>query len=217
MPLIAEQLSALRGDRCLFAGLSFSLSAGELLHITGPNGRGKTTLLRGIAGLGRLDAGQLRWEQAEPAAKFAQQLEADGKVSSLWLGHHNGINAVLTPTEQLRYEQQLYGLYQRDESEEEIDQALVELGLLAVAENPCSSLSAGQQRRVALCRLRLRKARLWLLDEPYVSLDTAGRDWLDACLQQHLSIGGMVILTSHHALSLNQVTTRSLALEAPAC
>lgn len=188
--LQAHALYCERDDRELFADLSFSVRNGDLLQLAGPNGAGKTTLLRLLAGLNHDYEGDVLW-QGEALThvypEFARQ--------RLYLGHLSAVKKSLTPLENLRWL-----MASDDVNEDELWQALDEAGLAGYEETPCQHLSAGQQRRVALARLCITRTALWILDEPFTALDKAGVAWLEQKLQQQVSRGGAVIITSHHAL-----------------
>ena len=191
--LKAEQLFCERDDRVLFRELSFSARAGEVIQIKGSNGSGKTTLLRVICGLNDNYHGALKW--------FNEPIEdnQDGFYSSLiYLGHQVGVNKVLTPVENLRWS---VGLRENVTSES-IYQALAEIGLRGFEDSQCFSLSAGQQQRVSLSKLLLGTAIIWILDEPFTTLDVDGVQLLEKLLGDHARKGGVALVTTHHELSL---------------
>ena len=179
-----------RGDRLLFAGLDETLAAGELLWLRGGNGRGKTSLLRLVAGLSAPERGQILWGDA-PArgnARFAAEL--------VYIAHTNALKDDLTAAESLAFLARVHG---RDASAPAIRAALARLGLAGRERTPTRSLSQGLRRRVALARLALETApSLWVLDEPFDALDVAGTAVLHALLAAHRARGGSVLLTSHH-------------------
>ena len=188
--LEARALYCERDDRILFADLSLTIRSGELLQLAGPNGAGKTTLLRLLAGLNRDYEGELLWQRkavADCYAEYARQ--------RLYMGHLAAIKKSLTPLENLRWL-----TAQDDASEDSLWQALEAVSLAGYEYTPCMQLSAGQQRRVALARLWISQAPLWILDEPFTALDKDGVRWLEQQLQQHVATGGAVAITSHHAL-----------------
>ena len=191
--LKAEQLFCERDDRVLFRELSFSARAGEVIQIKGSNGSGKTTLLRVICGLNDNYHGTLKW--------FNEPIEdnQDGFYSSLiYLGHQVGVNKVLTPVENLRWS---VGLRENVTSEA-IYKALAEIGLRGFEDSQCFSLSAGQQQRVSLSKLLLGTAIIWILDEPFTTLDVDGVQLLEKLLGDHSRKGGVALVTTHHELSL---------------
>lgn len=190
-----DNISCQRGNRLLLAGVSARLEPGAALKLSGPNGIGKSSLLNVLIGLAEPEAGRVLWDDCELAevADFNQQL--------CFIGHQPGVSAKLSALDNLRY----YCAAQLQlDSEGLAEEALQRLGILEFADRLVGELSAGQQRRVALARLILSKAKLWVLDEPYASLDTAGQALLNTLLQQHLATGGMLVLTAHHAINLGE-------------
>ncbi|VEB96086.1 Cytochrome c biogenesis ATP-binding export protein CcmA [Cedecea lapagei] len=187
--LEARQLTCQRDERTLFNALSFSVEPGEMVQVAGKNGAGKTTLLRILAGLSQPDEGEVFWHN-QPLRRQRDNFHGD----LLWIGHQPGIKAVLTSFENLTF-------FHADAAEQQRWAALEQTGLLGFEDLPVNQLSAGQQRRAALARLWLSSAKLWLLDEPFTALDTAGIERLTLRLQQHADAGGTVILTSHQPLS----------------
>ncbi len=196
-------LACERDWRMLFEGLDVQVQAGEMLQISGPNGSGKTSLLRLLAGLMQPTAGEVRLA-GEPLSKQKDELAR----KLLWLGHAPGIKALLSPEENLLW---LCALHQPS-SREAIWQALAAVGLRGYEDQPCYSLSAGQQRRVALARLYLPAPVLWILDEPFTALDKQGVAQLEAHLVAHCEQGGTVLLTTHHQLTVKPVQYRELDL-----
>ena len=190
--LAARDLIARRGGRPVFAGLSFSLSSGGALRLAGRNGGGKTTLLRILAGLGRAEAGTVEWN-GEPVA---DDCEAHAMRVG-WLGHADALKVALTARENLESALRVAG-----RPTDGVPAALQALGLTRLAELPAGWLSSGQRRRVALARVLASGARLWLLDEPTVGLDTASVAALEGAIADHRSAGGMVIAATHTALDL---------------
>jgi heme exporter protein A len=183
-----------RGDRHLLRGLSFSLPQGQALQLLWPNGTGKTSLLRCIAGFLHAEEGEVRW-QGKPVREDRDAFHWE----LAYFGHDAALKADLTAFENLRYS---CGVRQRL-SEANLRVALADVGLNGIdPRQPARSLSAGQQRRVALARLSLWGAKLWLLDEPASNLDAAGQQVLERLLKSHLEAGGAAILATHHALLL---------------
>ena len=199
--LTANALCCERDDRILFRHLSFELGEGEVLQVQGSNGSGKTTLLRILCGLNEGYQGAIRWYGeaiADQAENFFESL--------LYIGHRVGVNKVLTPLENLRWSCSL----QQQVSDGAILAALAEFGLRGFEESQCFTLSAGQQQRVALARLLINPARLWILDEPFTTLDSDGVAQLENLLRQHAQSGGSVLVTTHHKLSLSPLEILSL-------
>jgi heme exporter protein A len=192
--LTATGLACVRGERPLFSGLDFELAAGEWLRVKGENGTGKTSLLRILVGLAQPVAGEVRWRGED-----VRQNGDPYRRELLYLGHHGAVKEELTPLENL---QLAAGLDGGELSDAEAMAALGRFGLRGREELPVRFLSAGQKRRVLLARLVTRKATLWILDEPFTSLDTKAVDMLSAVIGEHLAGGGMAILTSHQSVPL---------------
>jgi heme exporter protein A len=183
-----HDLACRRGERLVFAGLSFRVAAGGALLLRGPNGSGKSSLLRCMAGLLTPIAGTETWDD-RPIA-----LDVDAHRSRLrYLGHQDAVKPALTVLENLVLWQQLHGL--RDAAA--IRRALAGLGLDRLAELPARLLSAGQRRRVALARLLAAPASLWLLDEPTTALDDDGVERFARMVGDHRAGGGLLVLSSH--------------------
>ncbi len=179
-----------RGDRLLFAGLDETLAAGELLWLRGGNGRGKTSLLRLVAGLAAPEHGRILWDDAPTRGNeaFARQL--------VYVAHANALKDDLTALESLAFLARIHG---REHASAPLRAALARLGLAGRERTPVRSLSQGLRRRVALARLALETTpSLWVLDEPFDALDVAGTATLHALLAAHRARGGSVLLTSHH-------------------
>jgi len=181
-----------RDERELFSGVAFSIGPGDVLQIEGPNGSGKTTLLRLLCGLSQQFEGEMRWcGEWLPRARIAFQ------SNLFYLGHAPAVKALLSPRENLMWSS---GGEVHDSAE--VFAALEKVGLYGFEDVPCFNLSAGQQRRVALARLYLSRARLWILDEPFTAIDKSGVAELELHITRHAQRGGAVILTTHHALVL---------------
>lgn len=187
--LEARELACLRGERVVFAGLSFALDAGGALLLTGANGAGKSSLLRLLAGLLAPAEGTLLWQGEDALADRAAHARR-----LRYVGHGDALKPALTARENLGFFARLQG--------GEVDAALDALGLSALAELPARVLSAGQKRRLGLARLALAPAPLWLLDEPTTGLDAASVERLGALLARHRAAGGMVVAATHLPLPL---------------
>ncbi len=205
--LSTHQLSCIRGDRTLFADLSFTLSSGQLLHVKGPNGSGKTTLLRTVCGLFQPQHGSIQWNKTD-----IKSLDEDYRSQLLYLGHQNGIKDDLSAVENLVLVSRLEGT---DLNAKQIEQALDKMGLVGFEDLPTKMLSQGQKRRVALARLLVSASPLWVLDEPFVSLDVDAIDFLQSVIAEKIKNGGMVLLTTHQHISLASGEIRELNLGSP--
>jgi heme exporter protein A len=189
--LTAKNLMCVRDDRVLFENLNFSLTSGELLQIEGHNGSGKTSLLRILCGLALPAEGEIHWNDQN-----IEQIRYEYHADLTYLGHAHGVKGELTPLENLRIAQTLSA----NPLETDLELALQKVGLRGFEDVFSRTLSAGQQRRVSLARLLISKTALWILDEPFTSLDKKGIQYVEELLDHHLNEGGMVILTSHHTV-----------------
>lgn len=193
-PLLqAVNLQCERDGRMLFRDLSFSVAAGTLTRIQGPNGTGKTTLLRILASLNDSYSGAILW-RGQPRARRREEFLRN----LLYIGHRPGIKPLLTPLENLRA--LMAGRRQTDD--ETLRKALQGTGLAGFEDVPSRQLSAGQQRRVALARLLISEEPLWVLDEAFTAIDHAGVAAMEALLVQRARRGGAVVVTTHHDLQL---------------
>lgn len=194
IPLLeARALFCERDDRVLFAGLDFSVNAGDLMQVQGSNGSGKTTLLRILCGLNTSYEGEILWQGDDIFDK------REHFQSSLhYIGHRAGVNKILTARENLRWSAALHCTV----SDADIDNALARVGLKGYAHVVCRNMSAGQQQRVSLAGLLLSPAQLWVLDEPFTTLDVHGVKMLENLLAEHVSEGGAVMVTTHHQLDV---------------
>ena len=186
--LRGENLECVRNDIILFSGLSVAVNDGEVLQVKGPNGCGKTSLLRILCGLAIPNEGAVYWNDRDIREYNGEYVE---HIS--YVGHQNGTKKELTPSENLRVSTALSYLSNGTTPE----QALEQFGLYGYEDTPVGKLSSGQQRRVALSRLLLTRANLWILDEPFTSVDDAG---------------GMLILVSHEPVQIPGVSIRELIL-----
>lgn len=188
-------LSCARGNRVLFSGVSFALAAGEALHVRGPNGYGKTTLLRALCGLGRPVRGDIRW-RGERIRELGEEFYAD----LAYLGHLNGLRDELTVAENVWTYARTHGEAACDA--QTVRAALKRVELTALAERPARHMSQGQKRRLALACLLVVKRPLWLLDEPFTALDVASVGTLVNLIEEHLRGGGLALIISHQAFDL---------------
>lgn len=202
--LTIHNLACERSERLLFKGLSFGLSASQLLLVQGGNGQGKTSLLRLLTGLGRPDAGEVRW-RGEPIARCRDRYHRE----MAYLGHANGIKDDLNPVENLRFHVALHG---RPFEQAQALDTLKRLGLSRCLDLPCRALSFGQRRRVALSALLLAGASLWILDEPLTGLDVTAVALVEGLIRDHLHAGGMVVATTHQVMNLAGVDVQRLVV-----
>jgi len=196
--LSVKDLFCERDERVLFERLSFAVAPGQALQIQGSNGSGKTTLLRILCGLNQDFSGEILW-QNEPV----QRKRARFHQNIFYLGHTPAINKSLTPAENLRWFCASHGIG----GEVPLTEALESFRLYGYEDFPCYQMSAGQQRRVSLARMKLSRAQLWILDEPFTALDKQGVEELEHLLGQHVEAGGSLILTTHHPLRFAQELT----------
>jgi len=195
--LVGEDLACRRGERLVIAGLSFRLPPGGALVLTGKNGSGKTSLLRLLAGLIVPAAGRLVWGAAPITGDVAEH-----RTRLHYVGHQDGVKPGLTPRETLAFWAALRGGERRRE-EPALDAALAAFALEPVADWPCRWLSAGQRRRLALARLLLTPAALWLLDEPIAALDEDNQHRLEQAIAKHRATRGRVVLATHTAIDMD--------------
>lgn len=197
--LVVEGLSVARGGRTLLSGLSFAVGAGEAVVLTGPNGVGKTTLIRTVAGFLSAPAGSIRLEGGREGLEVGQHCHL--------VGHLNAVRASLSVRENLAFWQgyladAAFAGGQAASGGEALEAALERLALAGLAEIPAGFLSAGQRRRLALARLQVAFRPLWLLDEPTVSLDAASQGLLAGLVGEHLRRGGLVLAATHVPLGV---------------
>ena len=211
--LEADRLECARGERTLFRGLSFSVAPGQLLHLAGANGSGKTSLLRILCGLFSPVHGEVRWN-GQPITDVREEFAAE----LLYVGHANALKDELTALENLEIGGTLSG---RRCTADAAREALEQLGVGRCAPLPVRALSQGQRRRVSLARLALRSmdasagnaCRLWILDEPFAALDTAAVAHLEQLIVAHVTAGGMAVLTTHQPLGVTTVGMFRIELE----
>jgi heme exporter protein A len=203
--LEAIELECIRDDRVLFSNLEFTLTSGEMLLLEGRNGSGKTSLLRILCSIRLPDAGRVTW-----CGQDIQRLGPDYHAHIAYVGHRDGIKQDLTPQENLRMAQALG----KPSPDNDIDGVLDGFGLYGFEDVPTRNLSAGQQRRLALARLRVTDSSLWILDEPFTSLDRHGIGVFESMMADHTAQGGMIVLTTHHRVTTHDTPVHRINLSA---
>lgn len=201
--LEARALTCVREERTLFSDLSLTVAPGDLVQVAGPNGVGKTSLLRLLAGLSRPYAGEVRW-----SGENIEQCRDSYHQQLFYLGHQAGIKHELTAFENLAFFRRMH----HAGSKANLWQVLARVGLAGLEDQPAGQLSAGQKRRVALARLWLGGPALWILDEPFTAIDKHGVKVLERLLLEHTDAGGMVLITTHQDLNLCADRARTLHL-----
>ena len=238
--LTFNQVACHRDERVLFSGVNYTINSGDIVQITGANGIGKTTLLRAIIGLLQDYEGDIRWlgqsldgraidKNSDKSANESTDKENADKESTdknannhrydftselLFIGHLAGVKQSLTPRENLQFLANLHGTTAY--SLGQVDDALAQVGLYGYEDMPGHQLSAGQLRRIALARLYISRARVWVLDEPYTAIDKQGIANLEALLIEHARQGGCVIMTTHQSPSIEQLKRVTLQDYSPA-
>ncbi len=201
--LSARDIQVWRGDRHVLCGVSVEVAAGQVVHIAGSNGAGKTTLLRVLAGLLSAEQGGVSWQGQPIASNF------DSYAATLaYLGHSDALKADLTARENLAHE---VGL-RRSVTAAETDDALTRVGLASCRDLPARVLSAGQRRRLAMARVMLTAAPLWVLDEPFTNLDHVGVLLLSDVIADHVDGGGAVIIAAHQSPAIPRHTASCVDL-----
>jgi heme exporter protein A len=191
--LAVEKVHVWRGDRHVLQGVSIEVHPGELLHISGPNGTGKTTLLRVLTGLLRPEQGSVYWR-----GQSIVRQRTEYQAALAYAAHEPALKGDLTALENLHFS---VGMKRRT-GLTELRAALDRAGVAACAELPARVLSAGQRRRVSLARVLAMRASIWLLDEPYANLDAAGSELVSELLQAHVQEGGLALVVAHRDLAL---------------
>jgi heme exporter protein A len=202
--LEGRALSCVRDDRVLFTALDFGLGVGEALLIEGRNGTGKTTLLRAICGIRRPEEGEIVW-----AGEPIERLGPDYHRHVAYVGHNDGVKRELTVEENLRMARAL-----GTEGRLSITEALHRVHLAGFEDVVATNLSAGQRRRLALARLLVTDSLLWVLDEPFTSLDRHGIGVVEELMTAHVAGGGMLVMTSHHEVAMHRTAIHRIDLSA---
>ncbi|WP_455222504.1 cytochrome c biogenesis heme-transporting ATPase CcmA [Kaarinaea lacus] len=204
--LEVRELECVRGDHRLFKGLNFTLQPGELLHLRGKNGAGKTSLLRTICGLTAPADGEILWR-----GENIRSLRDEYNRGLTFLGHLNGIKGDLSALENLQVSSSLAG----DKiTENQILDALQHIGLGGREDLPTKVLSQGQKRRVALARLLITRTKLWILDEPFTALDVHAVGLLKDLIAMHIQNNGMAIITTHQHVEIDVGVLKEIDLSA---
>jgi heme exporter protein A len=190
----ARSLECVRDDRLLFNDLSFAVAESEVLQIEGPNGSGKTSLLRILCGLRLAEAGHVLW-QGESIISNRE----DYYANMVYIGHLPCVKGDLTVLENVR---SLLDTRSLSLGNEEIEAALAKVGLASYEDVPGKALSSGQRRRILLAFVELSQAKLWILDEPLTALDVQGVSLMESMIMEHKQSGGSVVFTTHHGMQL---------------
>ena len=194
-PFTGDNLACIRGGRLVFRGLSFALSPGDALLLTGANGSGKTSLLRLMAGLAMPVEGVIRANGVDVREDLIRY-----RANLNYVAHYDAVKSVLTVRENLGFWTSLH-------NGEDVDAGLLAFDLSRLSEVPVRFLSAGQKRRLAMARLVAIKTGIWLLDEPSIALDTASLDALYTQIVDHRSRGGIVVASTHRELHFEDAVT----------
>jgi len=201
--LSARDIQVWRGDRHVLRGVSVDVAAGQVVHIAGSNGAGKTTLLRVLAGLLSAEQGGVSWQDRPIMANFESYA-----ATLAYLGHSDALKADFSARENLAHE---VGL-RRPVTAAEIDDALTRVGLASCRDLPARVLSAGQRRRLAMARVMLIAAPLWILDEPFTNLDHVGVLLLSGVIAEHVDGGGAAIIAAHQPPAIPRHTASCVDL-----
>jgi len=204
--LTFSNLGCAKGGRQLFVNVNCTLGAGQWLYVTGANGVGKTSLLRMVCGLASIESGDILWN-----GQSIQRQHELYRQDLCYLGHLNALQESMTVIENLMFSAALGGIAPNTSQTRDV---LARFGLRGRSQQLVRHLSQGQKRRVALSRLALSPARLWVLDEPYVAMDEAGIQMLADLIAAHLNQGGLAVLTSHQRVAVGNIPAQTLELTA---
>jgi len=191
----AQSLECVRDDRLLFNDLSFAVAESEVLQIEGPNGSGKTSLLRILCGLRLAEAGKVLWRGESILSN-----REDYYANMVYIGHLPCVKGDLTVVENIR---SLLDTRSLSLGDIEIEAALDKVGLASYEDVPGKALSSGQRRRILLAFVELSQAKLWILDEPLTALDVQGVSLMESMIMEHKQSGGSVVFTTHHGMQLD--------------
>ena len=203
----SKNLTCQRDENILFEDLSFDVKPKQLLLIEGRNGAGKTTLLHILAGLRTADEGDIYFNDSK-----IDSFDSEYYQNIAYLGHLNGLKLELTARENLALSMAL-----GDPKGIDIDAALEYVTLVGYEDEPVKKFSAGMKRRTSLARLLVMKPAIWILDEPYTSLDVDGIKKIEVMMVEHIKQGGSVIMTSHHEVKLDEIDLVRLNLTELKC
>lgn len=196
--LSAQGISCQKQDRILFEDISLTVASGELIHLQGTNGAGKTSLIRILVGLSTPDTGSVSLTNSSL-----------DNYPLIYLGHKLGLNRHLSSVENLQFWANMHGI---SISTDELYALLARFNLVGLEDVPSGELSAGQQRRVSLARTQLLPANIWILDEPYTSLDIQGVSFIQNLIDEFVEGGGAVLMTSHQSLQ-SRLPVKNITLE----
>ena len=194
MRLSGSGVRCVRGNREVFSGLDFTAASGEALAVIGPNGSGKTSLLRLIAGLLTIAHGSIGLEGGDSELTLPEQAH--------YLGHRDALKPSLSVLENLSFWRDFLGGETFDAAENLDQESLAEVGLDHAAHLPAAFLSAGQRRRLSIARLLTVRRPIWLLDEPTSALDAAGQNLFAGLMSSHLARGGLIVAATHAPLGI---------------
>lgn len=204
MTLNIHKISLQRGNTDILVNFSFQVAAGEVVQILGENGSGKTSLLRCLTGLIPITEGDIRWQDQSIYACTPTYNQA-----LIYIGHTHALMPMLTARENLLMDACMY----QHPMQQSVDTVLETLDLQRVSHLRTDCLSAGQQRKLALARLFIFKSSLWILDEPFVTLDQKSCQILEAKMIEHSQTGNMIIFTSHQSFQLNHLPVKKVWLQ----
>jgi heme exporter protein A len=193
--LEVRKITCVRGERELFSDIDFQVLPGQCLHIRGENGVGKTSLLRLLTGLASPESGEVLW-----GGHSIKKGVSEYHSKILFLGHRDALKEDLSAIENLRMYAALDGVTL---SEQDSLDSLWRFGLRGREDLPVNCLSAGQKKRVLMARMLIRRAQIWILDEPFNALDTHAVKELQGLIEEHLQRDGLVVLTSHQPLAIH--------------
>ncbi|ANQ66273.1 heme ABC transporter ATP-binding protein [Candidatus Pseudothioglobus singularis] len=197
--LIVNNLSCQRGYKLLFENLSFELNSGEVLKVSGPNGSGKTSLMKILAGLSSFETGSIDYDDTKINSERYN-------LDFLYLGHLAALSPELSCLENLKYTMRLGN----DNLDLDFSDALKKVGLEKFENELVGKLSAGQKKRIALSLLFITQSKVWLLDEPFSALDSKAIKIIETRVEDHCNSGGICILTTHQECNIKNMKEISL-------